>query len=179
MFADNTLTPKEATRLCALGLLCDGPCRYSDMARELRRFMAQIAGPSLELMGTSLELLRFEGLVAALDGKGMEDDACLTITEEGRQELAALLQAPVRASSNDLNMLIVTLKLRFLHLLDEGARAEQIHLLADACELEIGRLEDLADDHAGDAGLLVPWTRHRIKELRSRLAWLQEMLALG
>ena len=28
MYADNTLTPKEATRLCALGMLADGPMDF-------------------------------------------------------------------------------------------------------------------------------------------------------
>ncbi|MBT5428342.1 MAG: hypothetical protein HOK89_00350, partial [Rhodospirillaceae bacterium] len=32
MFADNTLTPKEAVRLCALGTLALGPTRYGALA---------------------------------------------------------------------------------------------------------------------------------------------------
>lgn len=174
MFADHTLTPKEATRLCALGMLAGGPRRYGELARELRQFMARIIGPSLELMGSSLELLRFEGLVEPVGGQGMEDDAMLAMTDRGREELETLLRAPVRAASNDLNLLIITLKLRFLHLLDAAARDDQIQMLIDACELEIGRLEDMADVHDGEGGLLVPWTNQRIDELESRLTWLRD-----
>lgn len=71
MFSDNTLTPKEAVRLCALGAIASKPMRYSELAGSVRHFTGRIMGPSLELMGTSIELLRYEGLVEAIDGKGM------------------------------------------------------------------------------------------------------------
>ena len=61
MFADNTLTPREAIRLCALGSLADGPLHYDDLAAAVRHFVSRIAGPSLELMSESIELLRYEG----------------------------------------------------------------------------------------------------------------------
>ena len=35
MFTDNTLTPKEAVRLCALGILADGPSSYASLAAEI------------------------------------------------------------------------------------------------------------------------------------------------
>ena len=57
-----------------------GKRRYADLAAELRHFTSAIAGPSLELMGTSLELLRYEGLAAASEGAGMADNAMLEIT---------------------------------------------------------------------------------------------------
>ena len=63
MYADNTLTPKEAIRLCALGTLAAGPIRYADLATSIRHFISRITGPSLDLMAESIELLRYEGLV--------------------------------------------------------------------------------------------------------------------
>ena len=48
--------------------------------RCYRHFTSRIVGPSLDLMGTSLELLRYDGLIEALDGTGMEDNAVLTVT---------------------------------------------------------------------------------------------------
>ncbi len=118
MFSDNTLTPKEAIRLCALGTLAQGPKHYSALANAIRHFVSHITGPSLEVMGTSLELLKYEGLVTAVDGIGMVDDAVLKITESGEAELRALLTANVRAQASEMNKLIVALKFRFLHLLD-------------------------------------------------------------
>ena len=87
MYADNTLTPKEAVRLCALGTLASGPVRYSALATSIRHFISHITGPSLEVMGTSLELLKYEGLVTAVDGGGMEDDALLGIPDEFHENL--------------------------------------------------------------------------------------------
>ncbi len=81
MYRDNTLIPTEAIRLAALGILEAGPRRYAELAREVRDFASRFTGPSLDLMGSSLELLRYEGLVDPVDGVGMEDNALLALTD--------------------------------------------------------------------------------------------------
>lgn len=173
MYADNTLTPKEAVRLCALGTLAQRPLRYGALAEAVRHFVSHVLGPSLDVMGASLELLKYEGLIAAVEGEGMEDDADLAITDEGRQELRALLTANVRTGATELNKLIVTLKFRFLHLLEQVDQRNQADLLLDVCEGELARLEDLRQHHAGDRGYLVEWLDHDIDLVESRLAWLE------
>jgi Putative AphA-like transcriptional regulator len=67
MFRDHSLVPAEAIRLAALGLLAEAPRPYADLTAEVRYLTSRIAGPSPELMGTSLELLRYEGLVAQIE----------------------------------------------------------------------------------------------------------------
>ncbi|CAA7626323.1 hypothetical protein [Magnetospirillum sp. SS-4] len=179
MFADNTLTPKEAVRLCALGTIAASPMRYSELAGSVRHFTGRIMGPSLELMGTSIELLRYEGLVEAIDGKGMEDDALLTISAAGRRELHALLTARLRPAS-DLSKLVVALKVRFLDLLDPAERRDQIDLLIEGVETELARLVDLRGGNALDDGpdsALVAWLDHDISLLESRLDWLETFRA--
>lgn len=178
MFADNTLTPREAIRLCALGTLAAGAMRYSALANAVRHFVSRILGPSLDLMGTSIELLRLEGLVRAIDGAGMEDDARLEITDAGRRDLKALLTANIRPASTDLNKLIVALKFRFLHHLDEPERRAQLDLLVESCEKELARLEDLRAHHAGDPGALAAWLDHDIAAIERRIAWIEEFRAL-
>ncbi len=173
MFADNTLTPKEAVRVCALGTVANAPMRYSALAGSVRHFCSRIMGPSLDLMGLSVELLRYEGLVEAIDGQGMEDDALLSITEAGRRELRALLTARMRPSS-DLTKLVVALKFRFLHLLDRKEQAAQIDMLLDVCDSELSRLEDLRDASAGEDPALLAWLDHDIAQLRGRVNWLEE-----
>ncbi|MGB0670846.1 MAG: hypothetical protein ACPGNT_05070, partial [Rhodospirillales bacterium] len=42
MFSDNTLTPKEAVRLCALGRLARAPLRYSALATATRAFAGHV-----------------------------------------------------------------------------------------------------------------------------------------
>ncbi|RAU22694.1 hypothetical protein CU669_06685 [Paramagnetospirillum kuznetsovii] len=179
MFADHTLTPKEAVRLCALGTIASRPMRYSELAGSVRHFTSRIMGPSLDLMGTSIELLRYEGLVEAIAGKGMEDDAQLTISAAGRRELHSLLTARLRPAS-DLSKLVMALKIRFLDLLEPAERREQIDLLMSGVESELARLMDLRDANAqedGQNGALASWLDHDISLLQSRLDWLEAFCA--
>ena len=174
MFADNTLTPREAIRLCALGSLADGPLRYDDLAAAVRHFVSRIAGPSLELMSESIELLRYEGLVEAADGPEGEAGPELTMTDAGREALETLLQANLRTGGSDLNDLVMALKFRFLHLLPAADQEVQADIFTEACETELARLEDLRRHHAEDRGHLVEWLDHDISRLEARLEWLQE-----
>ncbi len=171
MFTDQTLTPKEALRLCALGTVAGEPMRYGALAGAVRHFCGRVMGPSLDLMGPSIELLRYEGLVEARDGKGMEDDALLAITAAGRHELKTLLTARVRPSS-DLSKLVVALKFRFFHLFDADEKKTQIEMLREASESELARLEDLRASEAA-SGSLAAWLDHDLDLLRQRLAWLE------
>jgi len=177
MYRDNSLMPKEAVRLAALGTLAQaGSLRYADLAGAIRHFTSRIVGPSLDLMGTSLELLRYDGLIEALDGTGMEDNAVLTVTEAGRKEFVTLMRANVRApSSDDINKLVITLKLRFLHLLDQEDQQEQADALASLYETELARLQDLRRHHDGDSGHLVDWLDHDISQVEARLRWFQDL----
>lgn len=174
MFADQTLTPKEAVRVCALGTIAAGPMRYSELAGSVRHFCSRVMGPSLDLMGISIELLRYEGLVEAVEGQGMEDDALLAITGAGRRELHNLLATKLRPSS-DLTKLLIALKFRFLHLLDRKDQGRQIDMLLDVCESELARIEDLRDGSGTEAPALQAWLDHDIAQLRDRLDWLERM----
>ncbi|MBF0372028.1 MAG: hypothetical protein HQL39_01265 [Alphaproteobacteria bacterium] len=173
MYADNTLTPKEALRLCALGAVAERPMRYSDLAGFVRHLTSRIIGPSLDLMGTSIELLRYEGLVEAIEGSGMEDDALLALTDAGRREMGSLLTARLRPAT-DLSKLVIALKFRFLHLLDAAERANQSDLLIESCETELNRLLDLRQTVAEGGHHLLEWLDHDIGQLENRLEWLEE-----
>ncbi len=173
MFADNTLTPKEAVRLCALGMVADAPAPYSALAGGVRHFISRVAGPSLDLMGLSVELLKYEGLVAPVDGEGMEDDAVLAITDAGRRELHALLTARIRPGT-DLTKLVIALKFRFLHLMAAGEQRAQVEMLMDAVDSELARLTDLRGHQQGKPGNLTAWLDHEIDALEARLAWLED-----
>lgn len=171
MYADNTLTPKEAARLCALGTLAAGEMSYGALAAEVRHFMDRVQGPSLDVMGSSIELLKYEGLVETRDGAG--DAAVLRITDSGRAELRDLLVADVRPGAIDLNKLIVALKFRFLDLLDPAAQADQVETLIDTAETELARLSDLRAHHDQEPGHLCDWLDHEIGTLQARVDWLE------
>ncbi|MDA0997556.1 MAG: hypothetical protein O2944_05030 [Proteobacteria bacterium] len=175
MYADNTLTPKEATRLCALGMLSAEAMPYADLANGVRHFISHVMGPSLDVLGTSIELLKYEGLVHPVAGDSNGDR--LEITAKGRAELIELLGANIRASENDLNKLIVALKFRFLDLLDGPGRAHQIEMLAHAVDSEMARLEALRDHHGTDGGHLIEWLDREIESLARRRDWLEAKLS--
>ncbi|NQV46787.1 MAG: hypothetical protein HQ504_03305 [Rhodospirillaceae bacterium] len=174
MFADNTLTPKEAVRLCALGTLALKPRRYGDLANSIRHFISRITGPSLDVMGVSIELLKYEGLIEASGGIDLDDDAELVITENGRRELKLLLIANVRPAATEISKLVVALKFRFMHLLEKSEQMEQAELLIEMTENELARLDDLHSHHANNEGFLGAWLDHDIKLLETRLAWLND-----
>ncbi len=173
MYSDNSLLPRETVRLAALGALTMGEMRYGALAGDVRHFISRLAGPSLELMGSSIELLRHEGLVEPADEGG--DDPMLRITEAGKSELRALLSAAVRPPFNDLNKLVLALKMRFLHLLDQAGRRDQADLLIEACQTELARLVDLRGAHVDEHGHLIDWLDHDIGLVETRLAWLEDL----
>lgn len=177
MYRDKTLIPTEAIRMLALGILAGERMRYAELARTVRHFASRIVGPSLDILGTSLELLRYEGLVEPVPdgehaGGGLADDALLTITAAGRAELHTLLCSNVRAPIDDINKLVVALKMRFLHLLAPEEQREQVLGLIELCDSERTRLEDLLDHHGAEPGHLRPWLEHDITQLNARIDWL-------
>lgn len=171
MFADRTLTPKEATRLTALGTLALGPLPYSELANAIRHFIGSVIGPSPEIMGHSIELLKYEELVMAA-GNEAGANTLLQLTEKGQAEMRTLLTANLRAADTALNKLVIALKFRFLHLLRPDEQCVQADLLVDVCGQELARLEHLRLHHAKDEGYLTIWLDHDIGLLEQRLAWL-------
>ncbi|MGO8867850.1 MAG: hypothetical protein ACLQME_15250 [Alphaproteobacteria bacterium] len=172
MYRDKTLIPTEAIRLAALGMLSEAPERYGELAARVRHFASRVMGPSLDILGTSIELLRLEGLVEPVTGGDIADNALLRITEAGRGELITLLKSRVRSPVDDLNKLVVALKMRFFHLLGADERRAQLDLLIESTEGEINRLKDL---RAGQPdGLLADWLAHDIAQLEARKGWFED-----
>lgn len=177
MYRDNTLIPTEAIRLAALGALAWRDLYYSEVAEDVRHFTQRIVGPSLDLVGTPMELLIVEGLVEPIDGRGMEDNALLRITDSGHDELRRLMTSAVRAPINDISKLIIALKMRFLHLLDAQERQEQVDLMVEMIERELARLVDLRGNYAGEPGFFLDWLDQDIAATRERLSWFQDLQA--
>ena len=176
MYADNSLTPREAIRLCALGTLAHDTSsgteslRYDDLVFAVRHFVSRITGPSLDLMGESIELLRYEGLVESDDAESANPS--LKLTETGQATLQTLLKANLRAGNSELNELIIALKFRFLHLLLQADQRAQADQFIDMCDTELARLDDLLAHHDSEGGHLIEWLKHDIHRLEARLSWL-------
>ena len=171
MYRDNSLMPSEAVRLLALGLLATGGRSYAALASEVRHFIGHLIGPSLEMVAQPLELLRIEGLCEPLDEQLATEEQQLRMTEAGHEELQRLLGSNVRAQVNDLNKLIVAIKMRFLHLLPETEREAQVEILLELFERELLRLLELRQEHDSGESALAGWLDLEIAQTRARLAW--------
>lgn len=175
MYKDNSLVPSEAVRLAALGLLGKKPRTYADLARDIRHFTARIVGPSLDLLGPSLELLKVEGLIEAVDPSAPHDRQVVRLTAEGRTELHRLMTANLRGPMGEVNKLIVALKLHFLDQLEPEHRRQQLEMLMEVCDRELVRLNDLRSHHKDDAGALLSWLDHEIGEVQARRDWFLQL----
>ena len=169
MFHENALLPAQAARLTALGMLAEGPRRYADLAREVAHFTGVILGQSLDLMGTSLELLRYEGLIEAAGGVGMVDNAEMRLTAAGHAALRRLLQAGLHAPAVEVNRLVLALKLRFLPILGEAERGEVLAQIREWYAAEIVRFEELRARHGARSAPFRRWLDREIDLARERL----------
>jgi DNA-binding PadR family transcriptional regulator len=177
MYSDRTLLPKECLRLCALGTLAlsDKPISYADLANSVRHFMSHIMGPSLDMMGSSLQLLKLEGLVKEDTENGAFSDAQLSLTQSGHDKFIELMQGNLRDTSGELSRLIMALKMRFLHLLDDDIRIEQVEILQDVCELDLERVLALREEHADEAATFTGWLEMEVKRLEQKRDWLSSL----
>jgi DNA-binding PadR family transcriptional regulator len=180
VYADRTLIPTEVIRLCALGTLTLAPMTYAELAREVRAFTGRMLGPSLDMMGTSIELLRTEGLIEAIEtGAPAEDgaEATLQLTPAGESELRDLLSANLRNTLDDLSRIVFALKLRFLHLLEPAVARQQIDRLIEISEADKARRADTKARYGGEPGHFGAWLDADIERATDRVAWLTALKA--
>jgi DNA-binding PadR family transcriptional regulator len=179
VYADRTLIPTEVIRLCALGTLTLAPLTYAELAREVRAFTGRLSGPTLDMMGTSIELLRTEGLIEALDasapaaqGADSRADATLRLTAAGEAELRDLLSANLRNTLDDLSRIVFALKLRFLHLLEPAVAREQIDRMIEISKTDRARRADTKARYGGEPGYFSAWLDADIDRADDHVAWL-------
>ena len=176
MYRDNSLIPKEAIRMAALGALINGNRSYIDISTEVRQFSARIVGPSLDLLGTSIELLKLEGLIEVVENPGGDGEELLRLTTSGFQELKEYLKSTIRSGSSDLNKLVVALKLRFIEVLEPSERLDQLVGLQTMYQAERNRLQDLRKHKEWSAGLLPGLLDLELAVTDQRLSWCGEQV---
>lgn len=173
MYRDKTLIPTEALRLCMLGTLASQPHTYADLAREVRTFASRIVGPSLEMMGLSIELLRAEGLVEPETTKPDPADEMLVLTDTGSAELRELMTSNLRSPVDGNSQLVFALKLRFLHLLSDEDAQDQVERMREISETEHARLLDLKQRYGTEPGQFDAWLDLELAQVAARLEWLE------
>jgi hypothetical protein len=97
----------------------------------------------------------------------------LRITDAGRKQFVNLMISGVRAPVSDVSKLIIALKMRFLHLLDQEDRLDQFELMREMSVAEAVRLRDLRDN--GTTEGFSEWLSFEIGQLESRIAWLDRL----
>jgi DNA-binding PadR family transcriptional regulator len=179
MYRDKTLIPTEALRLCMLGTLAVRPHTYAELSREVRAFASRIVGPSLDMMGLSIEVLRAEGLVTPTgDGDDPADDV-LELTDAGRAELRDLMISNLRSPMDGNSQLVFALKLRFLHLLSDSDARDQVARMREISENERARLTDLRARYGNEPGQFDAWLDIQLAEVEERLSWLGTLDSAG
>jgi len=179
MFRDRTLMPAEALRLTALGILAErGAMAYAALATEVRLFTASFGGSPVDVMSSSIELLRFEGLIRTVEEADDPGNAVIELTQAGRDAIGDLLEAPIK-SGNAYAKLLTALKMRFLGLLPAEHQAEQIEMLAETRQAELARMLDLRGKLADHNPGFIAWLDHEIGRIETDLAWLRELAGSG
>jgi len=179
MYRDKTLIPTEALRLCMLGTLAIQPHTYAELAREVRAFASRIVGPSLDVMGLSIEVLRAEGLVQPVAAQPDPADETLELTDAGREELRALMISNLRSPVDGNSQLIFALKLRFLHLLSDSDAQDQVERMREISETEHARLVDLKQRYGAEPGQFDAWLDLELTQVEDRLDWLATVKPAG
>ena len=173
MQRDRVLIPVEGLRLAALGILASkGSVDYATLATMVRLFATSYGASPVDVMSSSIELLRFEGLIAIADEGEDTGSALVTLLPGGREELERLMLAPVRGSSAS-SRLMVALKIRFFRLLDATRQAHLAELLVDTLKSERARLVSLRRHLEGEDPGYLAWLDRDIARAGEDLAWLE------
>jgi hypothetical protein len=169
--ADPTLLPSRAMRLAALGALALRDRDYASLVQEIHELALAVVGPTPDGFGSSLELLRYEGLISG----GEEGHGTVSITAEGRAEFVRLLTIRLRHPSGEYNRLWLALKLRFLPQLPESQQAVELARMCTLFEREIERLSELRRNALTGDGYIGSWIDFEIAESGARLAWCRSL----
>lgn len=178
MQRDRVLIPVEGLRLAALGILASkGPMDYATLATMVRLFATSYGASPVDVMSSSIELLRFEGLIGIGDEGEDAGSARVTLMPGGREELERLMLAPVRVSSAS-SRLMVALKIRFFRLLDTTGQRRLAEVLGDTLRGERARLVNLRRHMEGEDPGFLGWLDRDIARTGEDLAWLEGEEAL-
>ena len=164
--------------MAALGALVGRARSYDDIANEVRSFISRIVGPSLELMGTSIELLKLEGLIETVNDNDKGDSSLLQLSPAGLQELKEYLRSNLKSGGSELNKLVIALKLRFIDILDDDERRDQLLAIRDMYHNEKRRLEDLKNQTTWLTGFLLESIELDLFVVNKKIEWCDQRIRI-
>ena len=151
---------------------------YNDIANEVRSFISRIVGPSLELMGTSIELLKLERLIETVNDHDEDDASLLQLSPSGLQELKEYLRSNLKSGGSELNKLVIALKLRFIDILDDDEKRDQLLAIRDMYYNEKRRLEDLKNQTTWLTGFLLESLELDLFVVNKRIEWCDQKIRI-
>ena len=178
LYRDNSLIPRETIKMAALGALIERARSYDDIANEVRSFISRIVGPSLELMGTSIELLKLEGLIETVNDNDEDDASLLQLSPSGLQELKEYLRSNLKSGGSELNKLVIALKLRFIDILDDDEKRDQLLAIRDMYHNEKRRLEDLKNQTTWLTGFLLESIELDLFVVNKKIEWCDQRISI-
>ena len=164
--------------MAALGALIERERSYDDIANEVRSFISRIVGPSLELMGTSIELLKLEGLIETVNDNDKGDSSLLQLSPTGLQELKEYLRSNLKSGGSEVNKLLIAFKLRFIDILDDNERRDQLLAIRDMYHNEKRRLEDLKNQTTWLTGFLLESIELELFVVNKRIEWCDQRIRI-
>ena len=144
----------------------------------MRSFISRIVGPSLELMGTSIELLKLEGLIETVNDNDADDESLLQLSPSGLQELKDYLRSNLKSGGSELNKLVIALKLRFIDILDDDERQDQLLAIRDMYHNEKRRLEDLKNQTTWLTGFLLESIELDLFLVNKKIEWCNQRIRI-
>jgi hypothetical protein len=129
-------------------------------------------------MGTSIELLKLEGLIETVNDNDEDDASLLQLSPSGLQELREYLRSNLKSGGSELNKLVIALKLRFIDILDDDEKRDQLLAIRDMYYNEKRRLEDLKNQTTWLTGFLLESLELDLFVVNKRIEWCDQKIRI-
>ena len=129
-------------------------------------------------MGTSIELLKLEGLIETVNDNDEDDASLLQLSPSGLQELKEYLRSNLKSGGSELNKLVIALKLRFIDILDDDEKRDQLLAIRDMYHNEKRRLEDLKNQTTWLTGFLLESLELDLFVVNKKIEWCDQRISI-
>ena len=170
-----TATPKDATQLAILGVVCRAPALGTEIVSLVKHIVGRAWQPTSDVIAVTLEGLLTNGLIERA-GRGRDwDTTRYAITESGRAVLHDLLRAPLPPSPAGLDPSAVALKVCVLDLLVPAEQAGQIADLLQRYEVEIAHFREAVARCACEWAYVPGWIELEVSRLTAEREWFRTL----
>ena len=124
------------------------------------------------------ELLKLEGLIETVNDNDKGDASLLQLSPAGLQELKEYLRSNLKSGGSELNKLVIALKLRFIDILDDDEKRDQLLAIRDMYHNEKRRLEDLKNQTTWLTGFLLESIELDLFIVNKKIEWCDQRIRI-